>query len=145
MYIMLPVEPGCRLDAEQSAPPPGLPNEFPHADQTAGDDGWSCFSGTSAAAPQLAGCVALLRNLAPQLWPWEVKVCLQLTARPITDGISNVVGNSEVGQLNFGVPAWEGGAGAGLVDATSAAYVAYLRLIGAISLDAFAPPLSEFA
>jgi subtilisin family serine protease len=54
-YLMLPVPPGCEIDREEAEPT----NDDP-SDGTRGDDGWALFSGTSAAAPQLAGAAALL-------------------------------------------------------------------------------------
>lgn len=121
IYIMLPVEPGDRLDVENGNTP------FPMADETAPDDGWAAFSGTSAAAPQLAGCAALLKQISPTLTTSGVKSCLMLSARNITTGISNVVPD-----LNLGLPAGPGGGtGSGLVDATAAAYPAYLHAQGA--------------
>jgi hypothetical protein len=48
-YIMLPVPPSEEIDRENSA-----------HDGTAPDDGWAVFSGTSAAAPQLAAVVRAL-------------------------------------------------------------------------------------
>ena len=58
-YIMLPVPPGSEIDHETSRPDDGRPG-----DGTAPDDGWGVFSGTSAAAPQLAGvcCAALAKE-----------------------------------------------------------------------------------
>ena len=41
-YIMLPVQPGCEIDRQNS-------------DRTGLNDGWAVISGTSAAAPQMAG------------------------------------------------------------------------------------------
>jgi subtilisin family serine protease len=54
-YLLLPVPPGCRIDvaeAQAMADDPG--------DGTGADDGWALFSGTSAAAPQIAGAAALI-------------------------------------------------------------------------------------
>ena len=54
-YIMLPVEPDDDIDRD-------LGNGQPHpdGDETAANDGWAAISGTSAAAPQLAGAAALV-------------------------------------------------------------------------------------
>src|SRR4030095_16676792 len=46
-YIMLPVQPGDNIDYGNSG---GI---FPVGDQTAPDDGWAAFSGTSAAAREV--------------------------------------------------------------------------------------------
>jgi hypothetical protein len=48
-YIMLPVEPGDALDVG------GAGGTHPAKDESTNSDGWAAFSGTSAAAPQLAG------------------------------------------------------------------------------------------
>jgi hypothetical protein len=52
---MLPVPSGCEIDREEAQPTDNDP-----ADVTSSDDGWALSSGTSAAAPQLAGAAALL-------------------------------------------------------------------------------------
>lgn len=114
-YIMLPIEPGCEIDRGCSADGAA----FPNGDQTGADDGWAAFSGTSAAAPQLAGAAALLKQLDPSLAPWEVKLLLQYTATPVVNGVS-----SPTDGLNQGHPAMPGPFGAcgfGLVNATLAA------------------------
>ena len=56
-YIMLPIPAGCPIDVERAAAGGGDP-----ADGTAANDGWALFSGTSAACPQVAGAVAVLRG-----------------------------------------------------------------------------------
>jgi len=83
-YLMLPVQPGCQLDIEES-----------HADEdgNAGDgtttsDGWGLFSGTSAAAPQVAGVVALILGAKPGLSPAQVTEALSKTAIDVTSGHS---------------------------------------------------------
>src|SRR6185295_9743336 len=48
-YIMLPLEPGDEIDVGNAG------STHPNGDETANNDGWAAFSGTSAAAPQLAG------------------------------------------------------------------------------------------
>ncbi|HST84655.1 MAG TPA: S8 family serine peptidase [Kineosporiaceae bacterium] len=80
-YIMLPVEPGDTLDTEL-----GNGKPFPDGDQTRPSDGWAALSGTSAAAPQLAGAAALVKQTAPHLTPAEVRDVLRSTARPVTAG-----------------------------------------------------------
>jgi subtilisin family serine protease len=80
-YLMLPVPPGCLLDAAQSeADPP----QDPEGDGTLTNDGWALFSGTSAAAPQVAGAAALLLGAKPQLTPAQVADCLTHTAIDVT-------------------------------------------------------------
>jgi hypothetical protein len=80
-YIMLPVEPSDKLDAEL-----GNGKPFPDGDQTGPSDGWAALSGTSAAAPQLAAAAALVKQTAPHLTPAEVRDVLRSAARPVTTG-----------------------------------------------------------
>ncbi|MGB3205069.1 MAG: S8 family serine peptidase, partial [Crinalium sp.] len=47
------------------------------------------FSGTSAAAPQIAGICALLKQVDPNLSPARVKQILQQTAIDVTEGFSH--------------------------------------------------------
>jgi serine protease AprX len=79
-YIMLPVQPGCKIDRQLAFSPDG----------TEESDGWAAFSGTSAAAPQLAGICALMKQVNPQLSPAEAKRILQHTARDVVEGFSNL-------------------------------------------------------
>jgi subtilisin family serine protease len=118
IYIMLPVEPGANIDRGNSG------SVFPDGDQTAPDDGWAAFSGTSAAAPQLAGAAALIKQVVPDISPGGVKAALMSTARDVSEGRSSPVGN-----LHNGEPATPGpddATGNGLVDAYSAVVAAYL-------------------
>lgn len=78
-YIMLPVPPGSDTDKSRSI----------LGDQTEGSDGWAAFSGTSSAAPQLAGACALLEQFVPRLGPLKIKQILQETASDILEGGSN--------------------------------------------------------
>jgi subtilisin family serine protease len=115
-YLMLPVQPGCQLDVEES-----------HADEdgNAGDgtttsDGWALFSGTSAAAPQVAGVVALILGAKPGLTAGQVTEALSKTAIDITEGRSF--------PQRFNSPATVGhdsATGFGLVNASAA--VAYAK------------------
>ncbi|HUC48865.1 MAG TPA: S8 family serine peptidase [Xanthobacteraceae bacterium] len=114
-YIMLPVPAGSELDREMAAPDPqGQPG-----DDTAPDDGWALFSGTSAAAPQLAGVCALLLEKNPGLTPSDVKAILRRSARSVTKGAANPA-SSEDGQGEPADSSDTGAAGAGLVDALAA-------------------------
>lgn len=82
-YIMLPLESGCMLDQDVS-----------EHDGTGPDDGWSVISGTSAAAPQLAGVCALFKQRNPGLAPAEIREILKRTARDVTKGHANEASNS---------------------------------------------------
>jgi subtilisin family serine protease len=104
-YIMLPVPPGAELDVRQ--------------DGTRPDDGWGVFSGTSAAAPQLAGACALLLEKNPGLTPSELKSVLGAAARDVVLGAANPASNENNGGMpaNTGI---DGATGTGLVDAFAA-------------------------
>ena len=107
-YIALPIPPGCEIDRDGAG-----------HDGTAPDDGWGVFSGTSAAAPQLAGLCALLRQADPTLGPREIKAILRRTARDVVAGHANPASDPE----GRGIPAGlgeDGATGAGLVDADAA-------------------------
>lgn len=81
-YIMLPVQPSSRIDDDLSRG-----GAHPGSDETAADDGWAAISGTSAAAPQIAGACALIKQVYPQATPAEVKELLRATARDVTEGM----------------------------------------------------------
>jgi subtilisin family serine protease len=118
IYIMLPVQPGDTIDVGNAG------STFPDGDQTDVDDGWAAFSGTSAAAPQLAGVAALMKQVAPTMSPMLLREILRYTARDVVDGTS-----SPVIPLNAGLPAgvgFDAATGAGLVDAFPAVVTAYL-------------------
>jgi subtilisin family serine protease len=109
-YIMLPVEPSCEIDRDLAGA------THPQGDETAANDGWAAFSGTSAAAPQLAGICALMKQAKPNLTPAQARAILQRMARDIT-----------VGQSRQGNPAAPGpdlATGYGLADALMATYAA---------------------
>jgi subtilisin family serine protease len=111
-YLMLPVQPDCQLDQEESQPDP--PSD-PTTDGTLADDGWALFSGTSAAAPQLAGVAALILGARPNLTPAQVIQCMTETAVDIVAGRSF--------PQRFNNPATPGpdlATGSGLVNATAA-------------------------
>ncbi|MDD7942428.1 S8 family serine peptidase [Actinomycetospora lutea] len=113
--ILLPLEPGCDIDRDTAA-----------HDGTVADDGWSVISGTSAAAPQLAGVVALLLQKNPGLSPAEVKTALRTAARDVVKGSANGISNPvrQNGRLtHVGLRAGQGrdsATGSGLVDALAA-------------------------
>jgi hypothetical protein len=106
-YIMLPIEPNCEIDRDVGA-----------HDGTAPNDGWAVFSGTSAAAPQLAGVCALLLQKRPSLKPAEIKGILIRTAADVDQGSSNAASNQGVAMT--ATPGDDGATGAGLVDAFAA-------------------------
>jgi subtilisin family serine protease len=111
-YLMLPVQPNSQLDQAQSQPDP--PSD-PTTDGTLADDGWALFSGTSAAAPQLAGVAALILGARPNLTPAQVIECMTATAVDVVTGRSF--------PQRFNNPATRGpdlATGAGLVNATAA-------------------------
>jgi subtilisin family serine protease len=113
-YIALPIPPGCEIDHETS-----LPNDGQPGDGTAPDDGWGVFSGTSAAAPQIAGVCALLLEKSPGLTPSDVKSILRRSARGVTEGAANP-SSSDDGVGEPAGPGDTGAAGAGLIDALAA-------------------------
>ena len=90
-YIILPVQAGAVLD---------------HS------GGWGAFSGTSAAAPMVAGVCALLKEADPSLSPADIKNLLKFTARDITRGRN--------AHKRLASPGPDGATGYGLVDAQRA-------------------------
>jgi subtilisin family serine protease len=103
-YIMLPVPAGCDIDLHRLLFPP---------DETEPGDGWAAFSGTSAAAPQIAGVCTLLKEKNPNLTPSDIKAVLRRTATKVLDGYSNPVSGDDGKTSQQGADA----TGAGLVDA----------------------------
>lgn len=119
-YIMLPVEPGDDLDTSRAG------GTFPGTsaqprEETGPNDGWGVFSGTSAAAPQLAGVCALIKQVCPHLTPAEIRDILMATARDVTTG-TGALGNTAG-------PGFDLATGAGLVDAYKAVQSAQIRCI----------------
>jgi subtilisin family serine protease len=107
-YIMLPIPPDCEIDRDNSA-----------HDGTSRNDGWGVFSGTSAAAPQLAGVCALLLEKNPGLTPRDVKAVLRRSSRDVLQGSANSASNEGRPGLTAG-PGEDGATGTGLVDAYAA-------------------------
>jgi hypothetical protein len=131
-YIMLPVEPGDELDTGIAG------GTHPNGDETANNDGWAAFSGTSAAAPQMAGAAALVKQACPALKPTDVRDILMKTARDVTTGNANSV----PGHLAGGHPATAGpdlATGTGLVDAQKAVLLAKVKCMGPIVVG---PPIT---
>ncbi len=117
-YIMLPVEPNDYLDRTLSG------GSHPNGDETARNDGWAAFSGTSAAAPQLAGICALMKQACPRLIPAQVRDILKRTARDVTAG--------NCSPSTGGHPATPGAdlaTGHGLADAFRATLIARFRCL----------------
>jgi subtilisin family serine protease len=83
-YIMLPIPPGSQIDFDESR----AAFNDPTTDGTTPNDGWALFSGTSAAAPQVAGAAALILGAKPELKPAQVIEALTNTAIDITAGRS---------------------------------------------------------
>lgn len=113
-YIMLPVQPGDQIDIDQSAG-----GAFPNGDQTLPNDGWAVFSGTSAAAPQIAGVCALIKQIKPAITPAQIKNILKRTATDVVMGNCN--------STTGGFPAGPGpdlATGYGLVNAWAAVTMA---------------------
>jgi len=79
-YIMLPIPDGCQIDTGSSG------GTHPNGDETAPNDGWAAFSGTSAAAPQIAGVIALMKKKRSSLTPSQAKTILMNTATDVTTG-----------------------------------------------------------
>jgi subtilisin family serine protease len=131
-YIMLPIEPGDELDVDIAG------GTHPNGDETTNSDGWAAFSGTSAAAPQLAGAAALVKQACPALKPGDVRDVLMKTARDVTTGNANFV----QGHLAGGHPATVGpdlATGTGLVDAHKAVLLAKVKCLGPIIVG---PPIT---
>lgn len=112
VYIMLPVQPGCVLDQEFAAAGP-----FPRGDMTGAGDGWIAASGTSSAAPQIAGVCALLKQKNPSLSPQNMKQALLAGATDCALGSSNPASNQGVA-LRAGHGA-DGATGHGVVNAAA--------------------------
>jgi len=117
IYIMLPLQPGCEIDKQLASGKP-----FPDGDQTTKADGWSAISGTSAAAPQLAGICALLKQKRPSITPLEIKQTLIASARDCTQGQANDASNE--GTALRATSGIDGATGHGLVDAAGAVQLA---------------------
>ena len=119
IYLMLPLEPGDQIDMGNAG------GVHPNGDETANNDGWAAFSGTSAAAPQLAGTAALVKQACPGLKPADIREILMKTARDVTTGNCN--------PNTGGNPATVGpdlATGYGLVDAHKAVLLAKVKCMG---------------
>jgi hypothetical protein len=107
-YLMMPVPPGSLLDIKYSGDPSEPDTPF---DRTARDDGWARFSGTSAAAPQLAGAAAVLLGAKPELTAPQIIEALVNTGRDVVTGFCNSIFETPEAQ-----PGPDIATGGGLVD-----------------------------
>lgn len=133
-YIMLPLQPSCSIDTGSAG------GTHPNGDETTSSDGWAAISGTSAAAPQLAGVAALVKQACPRLTPADVRDILRRTAIDVTAGNCNPASSGAAAGPGFDVAT-----GAGLVDANAAVLVAKLRCAGPIrpiTVQPVRPPIS---
>ncbi len=99
-HIMLPVPSGSDLEGQ---------NISKAADR---NKGWGIFSGTSAAAPQVAGTVALMLSVNPGLTQSDVRSILSDTAIDVVEGLS---AHGDAADLGYDLAT-----GPGLVDALAA-------------------------
>jgi subtilisin family serine protease len=121
-YIMLPLQAGDQIDVDLATS-----GTHPNGDETASNDGWAAISGTSAAAPQLAGVAALIRQACPKLTPAAVRSIMKSTARDVTSGTCHTnTGGHAAG------PGPDLATGNGLVDANRAVLTAKIRCLGPI-------------
>lgn len=74
-HIMLPVSNNSELEGDNMIP-------------SQNKKGWGIFSGTSAAAPQVAGIIALVLSANPNLTPSQIKGILSATATDVQTGKS---------------------------------------------------------
>jgi subtilisin family serine protease len=125
IYIMLPLEPGDDIDVGNAG------STFPNGDETASNDGWAAFSGTSAAAPQLAGVAALIKQACSKLTPAQVKSIMMKTARDVTTGNCNGTALNPGGIPSVVGP--DASTGNGLVDAYKAVLSAKIQCLGPIT------------
>jgi subtilisin family serine protease len=120
-YIMLPLQEGCEIDVGLAG------GTHPNADESLSNDGWTAISGTSAAAPQLAGACALIKQACMRLTPAEVRDILMRTARDVTVGNCNTASSGAAAG-----PGTDLATGAGLVDAQAAVLIAKVRCLAPI-------------
>ncbi len=112
IYIMSPGQPGCDIDMKNATRGP-----YPQGDNTAPDDGWAVISGTSAAAPQIAGVAALLLHATPGLTPDVVKNLLIRSGRDVAAGATNPTCEDAPPGPHQATPGPDLATGSGLVDA----------------------------
>ena len=125
-YIMLPLEPGDQIDVGKAG------GVFPNGDETTNQDGWAAFSGTSAAAPQLAGVAALIKQACKKLKPKQIRAIMMKTARDVTTGNCNGTALTGAGGVTS-VVGPDASTGNGLVDAHKAVLSAKVQCLGQVS------------
>ena len=130
IYIMLPLEPGDEIDVRQRRR-----DTFPNGDETRNSDGWAAFSGTSAAAPQLAGAAALVKQACPALTPAQIQSIMMKTARDVTTGKSTPGARRQAAVVGPDLAT-----GNGLVDANKSVMLAKVQCLGPIAADRADPP-----
>jgi hypothetical protein len=82
------------MKPDVTAPGVGILSSVPRRDGT-----WDSFSGTSMAAPHVAGAAALLLQRHPSWTPAQVKSALVLTGRPVTENGEEVPTTREGGGM----------------------------------------------
>ncbi len=125
IYIMLPVEPEDSIDSKPWNQGGLQGGTFPQGDETTKTDGWGCFSGTSAAAPQLAGTAALMKQACNRLTPAQIRDLMMKTARDVIQGNC-----SPSTGANAATNGPDLATGNGLVDAHKAVLTAKIRCLG---------------
>ncbi|MEM1004164.1 MAG: S8 family serine peptidase [Pseudomonadota bacterium] len=105
-YIMLPVQPGCETDRQTN-------------DRTANDDGWAVISGTSAAAPQIAGAIALLLEKNPGLSASDVRQIFDRSSKDVVQGRASAASNENNGGM-LAAPGKDTATGSGLINVKEA-------------------------
>lgn len=82
IFIVMPTMAGAIFDGSFAG------GVFPNGDETGKSDGWLVGSGTSSAAPMVAGAAALLLQAKPSLTPAEIKQALSDTCIDVVQGTS---------------------------------------------------------
>lgn len=123
-YLMLPVPLGSLIDRSRGA----TTLRYPEGDETGPNDGWAAFSGTSAAAPQLAGICALLKQLDAGLTTNQARALLVNTARDVERGRCNDRTGGHAARRGIDLAT-----GSGLADASAAVALLRKRIAGGIT------------
>jgi subtilisin family serine protease len=113
-YIMMPVPERCEIDVARASAGTGEGAGDP-PDGTTANDGWALFSGTSAAAPQIAGAAAVLLGKNGNLTPAQVTQALSDTAVDVLAGRCHPRFNHQAG------PGYDLATGWGLINVSAAA------------------------